>query len=88
MENYTKYLGTLFISDQLNFSAKILGSGFLADMYRRILDAMTPVGESLPAFDTTPCLPIAKEPDYLRYAFICKSVSLTVCVFYHVNLRF
>jgi len=55
----------------------------MADMYRAILFALSPIGDLLPVFDTTPCLPIPIQPNYYEYAMISE-----YCVIIMYSVRY
>jgi len=70
LANYVKSMVHFSLSDLLGFNAEVTGTGFLADMYRSILAALTPIGNVMPSFDTSKCLPYPKRPDFDKYVTI------------------
>ncbi|ODN01006.1 DC-STAMP domain-containing protein 2 [Orchesella cincta] len=54
----------------LGLTATVEGEGFLASMYRNIIDSFNPINFVLPSLDTTKCLPFADKPDYKMYFWI------------------
>ncbi|CAL8144139.1 unnamed protein product [Orchesella dallaii] len=51
-------------------TATVEGEGFLASMYRSIIDSFNPINFVLPSLDTKKCLPVADKPNYKIYFFI------------------
>lgn len=54
----------------LGLQATVEGDGFLAAMYRSILENFNPVNFVLPSLDTRECLPMAVKPNYSTYFWI------------------